>query len=270
MRLTISIFLIFLGLGTLFAQADSLTNEKVIQLYKSGVSVPIILKKITTSVTYKYNLSSDQLIKLKANNIPDTIVMAMLDRSSSPQVNNDIKAQKNSQTILEENKYEFENIDQLRSGMCYIKKEKGKFIELPDINFSSEPVQNKNDLSDVFFPFLNDISVEQYVFAKGPKSAVVSEDRLPKFYFVLRSRAKGSDLINTVYIIKAVLKKNDRHIPFDTKNFKPKKNTYVQPTLKLVKENIIEINLESKLPPGSYALYVKNSESIRFFEFDIL
>src|SRR5437868_7632938 len=67
-----------------FAQQkeEVLTNASVINLYKKGLSASIILSKIKTSKS-NFDVSTNGLINLKEEKIPDEIVNAMVDMSGS-------------------------------------------------------------------------------------------------------------------------------------------------------------------------------------------
>jgi hypothetical protein len=57
---------------------EVLTNDSVITLSKAGLSPTIIVNKIRASKT-NFNMSTDELIRLKQARIPDDIVAAMFD-----------------------------------------------------------------------------------------------------------------------------------------------------------------------------------------------
>lgn len=59
---------------------EVLTNATIIKLYSKGLSPTIIISKIKTSKT-NFDVSTDELIKLKEEKIPDDIVNAMVGSS---------------------------------------------------------------------------------------------------------------------------------------------------------------------------------------------
>ena len=61
---------------------ETLTNGKVIELYQKGLSASIITNKIKASKS-NFDVSSDALINLKDQKIPDDIVNAMVEASGS-------------------------------------------------------------------------------------------------------------------------------------------------------------------------------------------
>ena len=78
MKLPFTILYIFFYLNC-FSQNDSLYNDGIIKMFKSGISKDIILKKITTSANNNFDLSADGLVYLKTNKIPDTVIITMFD-----------------------------------------------------------------------------------------------------------------------------------------------------------------------------------------------
>ncbi|MFN2500370.1 MAG: hypothetical protein ABR557_14925, partial [Pyrinomonadaceae bacterium] len=57
--------------------ASGLTNKDVIDLLKAGISPEIVIAKIRTSTT-AFDTSSVCLQELKASNVPDSVILAML------------------------------------------------------------------------------------------------------------------------------------------------------------------------------------------------
>jgi len=79
-------FTLILFFCTFFASAqlnsDTLTNENVLTLIKSGLPPSLIITKIKTSVT-KFDVSTNELIKLKSEGVPDEIINTMIDPKNS-------------------------------------------------------------------------------------------------------------------------------------------------------------------------------------------
>jgi len=72
---------ILIGGSNAFAQDETMTNEEVISLAKAGLNESIIVNKIKTSKS-SFDLSTDNLIKLKQAGVSDNIVTAMLEAKS--------------------------------------------------------------------------------------------------------------------------------------------------------------------------------------------
>jgi len=64
------------------SSAEILTNEKVITMTKAGLSPVIVISKIHSSKT-QFNLSTDELLRLKRERVSDDIIKAMLEASGS-------------------------------------------------------------------------------------------------------------------------------------------------------------------------------------------
>src|ERR1035437_2266313 len=69
---------------SVFGQTNDevLTNASVVNLYSKGLSTSIIVSKIKTSKS-NFDVSTDALIKLKDQKIPDDIVNAMVEASGN-------------------------------------------------------------------------------------------------------------------------------------------------------------------------------------------
>ena len=68
------------------AQAEVLTNDTVIALARAGLGAETVVAKINSSAN-TFDLSTDQLIKLKQAKVPDAVIAAMLGASSGAGVN---------------------------------------------------------------------------------------------------------------------------------------------------------------------------------------
>jgi hypothetical protein len=61
---------------------EVLTNESVVKMVRANLSTIIIVSKIRTSKT-QFNLATDELIRLQKERVPDDVIKAMVDASSS-------------------------------------------------------------------------------------------------------------------------------------------------------------------------------------------
>jgi hypothetical protein len=87
--IAVLLFLTLLGPSTLIqAQSISqsgeevLTNDSVVKMVRANLSPIIIVSKIRTSKT-QFNLTTDELIRLQKDRVPDDVIRAMVDASSS-------------------------------------------------------------------------------------------------------------------------------------------------------------------------------------------
>ncbi len=76
----------------IFAQDEVMTNDEVLTLTKAGLNESIIINKIHASKT-NFDLSTDELIRLKQEKVSDKIVNAMLEAKSgkAPNTNTAVK-----------------------------------------------------------------------------------------------------------------------------------------------------------------------------------
>src|SRR5262245_16040693 len=76
--LCLSLIGIVLGLlGTPSDAQEVLTNQSIIGMVKAGFSESVIIAKIRAS-TGKFDTSTDALLKLKAEKVPDKVIEAMI------------------------------------------------------------------------------------------------------------------------------------------------------------------------------------------------
>jgi hypothetical protein len=61
----------------LAAQQPTLTNDDVLALLKGGLSAPIVVAKIQSSAC-RFDTSPDALVTLRARNVPDSVLLAMV------------------------------------------------------------------------------------------------------------------------------------------------------------------------------------------------
>lgn len=69
------------SLSTIGFAAQAVTNKDIVSMVKAGLSPAVILQTIQTSPG-QYDTSPQALIALKASNVPDTVIAAMLSKSA--------------------------------------------------------------------------------------------------------------------------------------------------------------------------------------------
>ena len=77
-----TLFLIFLFAITAFGQTEMLDNNGVVALSKAGLSVDLILKKISTSRP-AFVVTADALVELKKAGVDDAVIALMMDRAAN-------------------------------------------------------------------------------------------------------------------------------------------------------------------------------------------
>jgi len=82
--LTLAVSLVFIQVAFTQSriQQEVLSNESIIQLTKSGLGSAIIIARIQSSKN-KFDLSSNELMRLKDANVPDDVIAAMLQAALS-------------------------------------------------------------------------------------------------------------------------------------------------------------------------------------------
>ncbi len=82
LRTLFLVFLIGILSTRLYAQNDVLTNQSIIQLWRAGISKSVIGAKINSSQC-NFDLSTNGLVDLKNNGVPDDIVTSMVNKGNS-------------------------------------------------------------------------------------------------------------------------------------------------------------------------------------------
>jgi hypothetical protein len=103
------IFCFYTGFVSSQTNSDTLTNEKVISLIKSGLPSSLIITKIQTSIT-KFDITTDDLIKLKTDGVTDDIINAMINPNSSDA---NLKASNDSISIYKK----WRQVSRIRNGV---------------------------------------------------------------------------------------------------------------------------------------------------------
>ena len=86
LRTLLLVFLLGILSTRLYAQGgEVLTNQSIIQLYRAGISKSVIAAKINNS-TCNFDLTTNGLVDLKNNGVPDDIVTTMVNKSSAAPV----------------------------------------------------------------------------------------------------------------------------------------------------------------------------------------
>src|SRR5262245_13606643 len=77
-----SLLFLLLFSTTAFAQTETLDNTTVVALTRAGLSVDLILKKISSSRP-AFVVTSDALVDLKKAGVDDAVIALMMDRMSN-------------------------------------------------------------------------------------------------------------------------------------------------------------------------------------------
>jgi hypothetical protein len=171
------------------SSGEVLTNEKVMTMTKAGLSTPIIVSKIRASKT-KFDVSTEELIRLKQASVPDDVVNAMVEASSDAPVGSRTgaaaaSADPNDPLSLHE------------AGIYLLEEKDGKKLMT-----QLEPSVSTQTKSGGFFK-----SAMTYGLAKIKSKAVISNPNAklqinnprPVFYFYFEVRNSGLSNSGNVY-----------------------------------------------------------------------
>lgn len=250
---------------------DTLTNRKIINMVKSGISEMLIKKTITSTKYWRFDLSSDSIIVLKSNKVSDTIVVAMFDKESAvsqstnqtqTQTTDPVPAKQPIVTTTVTNK----SLSELSPGIYYESNNKGT-VEYNRLN-ANIPAQNfKTNLiiptTKIEFSFL------------GKQALTKIKSTSPVFYISV-----GTGYENIIYqptqfvVVNAVEKRGNRiiygkSVLASTRLFELDKKYVITPTYTKITETLYKITFEKKLPFGSYFFGPTNIGGGSYLEFDI-
>jgi hypothetical protein len=245
-----------------FAQtsSDTLTNAKVIKMVKSGLSEALIVKSIQAAPACNFKLSSDDLILLKQNKVPDKVVLEMFERKPAPPSPVQPKANNNN-TVTKEKEPEANNTSKeadlklLSPGIYYEQTRKGK-TEYKILNAIATAKDATNASS-------NDLMIA------GKFSQTEINERQPVFYFIT-GKANNTTFDPAKFIVvQADARKGNRFlVPYKADD---KSTALTQPLSTKISNNIYKITFDKKLSNGSYffAPLQLNATGQQLFEFDI-
>lgn len=259
-------------------QTDTLTNSKVIELYKAGFGKDILKSKIQTSVT-KFDVSIDGLLELKKAGVPDEVINLMISangqktNAADNSNNNSIAANTGGKTL------------NLESGIYY-QNSKGDYNEIePSILTNSKT----NRAAQIFISGL--INAKTKATLSGKESSFLIYETLPKFYFVFDTTVKSS--LNTesnvffggtttspkeFLLVKLNISKNSREITVGKENiansdFGIDETSLIRFTSKKISKGVYEVSTDTPFAPGEYcflfALGIKQGQSTKAFDFGV-
>jgi hypothetical protein len=156
--------------------ADTLTNEKIIKLFKAGFSNDVLKSKIAASVS-KFDVSIDGLISLKKAGISDDVINRMIAKPE--QFNNTATANTNIQTNPQGRL-------NLESGIYY-KTFKEEYLEIEPSVLSST---KSNNAAQYFISGL--INSKLKVSISDKQSSFQINEYSPKFIFVFDTTQKNN------------------------------------------------------------------------------
>jgi hypothetical protein len=256
MKKLLLIFLLLQNLNS-FCQEKVLNNESIIKLFTAGLSKDILIKKIQTSTSDSFDISTEGLIFLKSKKIPDTVILVIIDKVTNKSSANNYSKNNNINvsTSRNENKSGVPPI-----GISYYDNKNNNHKLLPIAYPESKTERSTNNNSSILWMPNFSKDDDNFIEFKGNKSTVSINNNSPVFIYKSNHIFSGRDLEGIV-LYYSLVKNTSRIIIAD------KKTNMVKPTVSLQDESTISINLEKKLPPGSYFFSIQNAS---FYEFDIV
>jgi hypothetical protein len=273
----ILIFLFSFSLAFCQVKQDTLTNEKLVKMVKSGISDNLIMKSIVSSKFSKFDLSSDGLIELKRNKVSDSLILVLFDKTSVQK--NDINNSPNANNLSKKNNDNANNklidylgLESLQPGIYFFNTQTQKYNKLSGTKSSMQMERKLNLFTGVKFV---------YNF-NGSSAQIKLKNTQPEFYMIL-----GNNLSGTVFepsrfvLIKVDSNKEKRTIALHNgmlgkslggpSTFSTK-DGMIAPIYSEINNNVYKITFEKKLQFGNYFFgpsQILGDLPMEFFEFDV-
>lgn len=253
---------------------DTLTNQKIISLVRSGISDIIVKKTILSSKYMNVDLSSDGLILLKQNKVSDTLILALFDKLTIPNnfKTSDIQNTQNNQ--FAENASTLNSLSNLKPGIYYLNSNNNKYSKLSGVRSSLNMGSVYTGLS---------FRIKWFYEFVGSSSQFIVPSPSPEFYLIVGNNISGTIFEPSKFVlINVERKKNKRVIEIKNGFFGAKsvngpssfseRDGMVIPKFQELNENVYKITFDKKLPSGSYYFapsQIAKDLSLEFFEFDV-
>lgn len=258
----------FIFLQTVFAQTEQITNQEIISLTKAGFDEVLIIQKIKTSTT-DFDLSTDALIELKKNKVPDQVVVAMMNSKTG------IYSESESMSPYDYGIYFYDE-----------KNVAGKMTQLsPNVS-----VQNRTGgkITAAFTPFgLGKKKTKANLPGRNAELQIYAAK--PVFYFYLDAKSGGLRTMsgipytpNEFTLVKFNLRSDNREITISKENiFGTKEGLSDEYVIEFDFENLgngkFMVTQKNPLKDGEYAFFLANSGNsnvssgigAKFFDFGI-
>lgn len=167
LKILFIVMCLFVDLSVFGQQSDVLTNEVIIGMFSKGLPASIINSRLKTAKN-TFDISTEALVKLTENKIPEDIVNAMIDAAGDPS-RHFVKIDPNNPMDMHE------------SGIYYIKKSGGatEIVPLEPTVYS----QSKSGGGLVSSLTYGITKVKVGVTLDGTSSHRQIEEQKPEFYF---------------------------------------------------------------------------------------
>ncbi|MEP7212741.1 MAG: hypothetical protein ABI791_06685 [Acidobacteriota bacterium] len=267
--------------SAVLGQNETMTNDEVISLTKAGLSPSLIVGKIRTSKS-SFDLSTDNLIKLKQAGVSDDIVAAMLEAKSGRSVN--APATSEAAAFGDPN----DPASKHQYGL-YMFEETGGTRKMTQLQVSVS-AQNRTGggFTASVTPFgLGKIKTKANL--PGRSAALQIKNNSPVFYFYLDTSSGGLNTAsgipstpNEFTLIRFNQRSDNREVTISKSNAYGSKGGLsdeyvVQFVAEPVGNGVFKIKPTGDLKPGEYAFYLVNSGNsnasaaigAKFFDFGV-
>lgn len=233
---------VIIGFSGFTQQTEMLTNETIVTMKTKGLPNSIILAKIKSSQN-SFDISTEALIKLADNKIPEDIVNAIVDAASD-----------SSRHFI---KIDLNNpLDMHEAGIYYFKKN-GDINELIPLE-STVYSQSKSGGAMASALTYGMAKVKTLVSIDGSNSRVQLGEQQPEFYFYFDVSKKSVDQAslwwfsvatspNEFLVANMKIKKSNREIETGSANL-------LGATIGLADKNKTKFNF-TKIAPGIYKVF---------------
>lgn len=238
---------------TIHAQnSDTLTNETIIKLSRSGFSAQVLKSKISASPA-RFDVSLNGMMKLKENNVPDDIIDLMIKYpggyapTNESKPGNEINHQRNSGIFFI--KTEAEKIEMVYSYIDRRKTDKtAQYLVSSLINANMRVIMNEEHAS---FEITGNRPKFQFVFdtlKSADESSWFGKSSTPQDFILVKFRSvnQNRELVvgkSNGFRDKIEIKENQK-VLFNYKKIAP---------------SIYEVSPISELVPGEYGFIFSNS-----------
>jgi len=280
-----SIFLISLVFVFCFTasarQQDVMKNQDIILLVKAGLDSSVIIEKIRSSKT-DFDLSTDALIKLKKEGVPDNVIGAMF------KAKNEATKTELGSGVVASNSPDADPTDPMlpRNYGIYLYEEKRnrKMTQLmPTLSKS----RAGGFLTSAIVPFgLGKTKLKATL--QGPSSKIIVDNPNPVFYFYLDAQSGGLNRSgipsspSEFVLVKFHIRGNNREVSIaETNNFGgkagPSKEYIVEFHAEDLGKGIFKVTPAKPLSNGEYGFYLLDSGESntgagvggKFFDFSV-
>lgn len=268
------LWITLLPFSSIAQQVDTLTNEKVIKLFKAGFGKDVLNSKIQNS-TSKFDVSIDGMVSLKKSGIPEETINLMI---SNPEGSATGKSTNSFQSNREASRIN------LASGIYY-KNTASEYLEIePSVLTSTKT----NNAAQLFVSGLINAKVKAAL--SGKQSSFEISESSPTFIFVFDTTNKGSlNSDNNAFfsnarspkeflLVKLNVERNSREITVGktsavSSNMGIDDKSVTLFTVKKLSTGVYEVTPQSGLLEGEYCFMfaqgIKQGQSNKVFDFSI-